>query len=602
MAKDQLSRKLAVLLHADVVGSTSLVQKNETLAHERIQDAFRRFSRTIVTHKGIAHEIRGDALVAEFTRVSDAISAAVDFQLANATHVEELQDEIRPIVRIGIAMGEVIVADNTVTGEGIVLAQRLEQLAGPGSVCIQGAVYETVPKRLPFVFENLGDHSLKGFEEPVSAYAVRHESDTNVVVTKATSLEDPVGADLFDKPSIAVLPFTNMSGDPEQEYFSDGISEDIITELARFNSLFVIARNSSFHYKGKSPKVQDVGRELGVQYVIEGSVRKSGNRVRITAQLVETQTGNHIWAQRYDRELIDIFEVQDEVTRAIVGIIPGRLDVAEARRSARKVPEEMKAYDMYLRGLQIFTHSQDFAANREELQRAKELFREAIKFEPGYARAHTYVALSLFNEYFNRYAGVDVLQEALTSVKTSIALDPTDNFAPAVLGLILIYLGRDDDGVTELTQALQLNSNNAVLLYWAGFALSFVGHSDSAVTHIKEAIRLDPFNKYNYIGLGFAFYLNGQFDDAVTAFRKIVRADWGYANACLAAAYGQLGRKKEARACAAQFALNAPKEFRKKDDSTIDNAVEIYDQAWRDYFPYSDWLDSILDGMRKAGL
>ncbi|MCP4332310.1 MAG: adenylate/guanylate cyclase domain-containing protein [Gammaproteobacteria bacterium] len=268
MENDHFSRKLAVLLHADIVGSTSLVQENETLAHERIQDTFRRFSETIASHGGIAHEIRGDALVAEFTRASDAVSAAVDFQLANATHIEELLDEIRPIVRIGIAMGEVVIADNTVTGEGIVLAQRLEQLAKPGSVCIQGAAYETVPKRLPFVYENLGSHNLKGFEEPINACAVRHESDTTVVVTKALSSGATVDANLSDKPSIAVLPFANMSGDTEQEYFSEGITEDIIIELSRFRDLYIIARNSTFTFKG-----QDVDINRGVKLLLDSTDR-----------------------------------------------------------------------------------------------------------------------------------------------------------------------------------------------------------------------------------------------------------------------------------------------------------------------------------------
>ena len=318
MGKEHLSRKLAVLLHADVVGSTSLVQKNEILAHERIQETFRRFSESIRNHGGVALEIRGDALVAEFARTSDAVSASLAFQIDNTAHNEQLTDDIRPELRIGIAMGEVVVANNTVTGEGIVLAQRLEQLARPGGTCIQAAAYETLPKRLPFEYDNLGEQPVKGFDEPVRVYTVRLKAGAVVPEPEASGQLDTPALELPDKPSIAVLPFTNMSDDPEQEFFSDGITEDIITALSRISAMLVIARNSTFIYKGKAVDVKQVGREQGVRYVLEGGVRKAGNRVRITAQLIDASTGQHRWADRYDRDLEDIFAVQDEITQKIV--------------------------------------------------------------------------------------------------------------------------------------------------------------------------------------------------------------------------------------------------------------------------------------------
>lgn len=302
---DAPSRKLAVILHADVVGSTGLVQLDESLAHQRIQDTFRRFSETIATYGGIAHEIRGDALVAEFSKVSDAVSASTEFQVANTTYNADLTDELRPVVRIGIAMGEVVIADNTITGEGVILAQRLEQLADPGGVCLQGAAYETVPKHLAFVYENMGEHQLKGFHEPVRVYAVIGRSQA-ITPTRRKAL----APDLEGKPSIAVLPLTNISGDPEQEYFADGITEDIITELSKIHGLLVISRNSTFTYKGKATKAQDVCRDLGVRYVLEGSVRKAGGQVRITAQLIDGVSGGHLWAERYDRALADKEEQQ----------------------------------------------------------------------------------------------------------------------------------------------------------------------------------------------------------------------------------------------------------------------------------------------------
>ena len=303
---DMPSRKLAVIMHADVVGSTTLVRQHETLAHQRIKDVFVRLSEAIESYGGTTHELRGDALLAEFARASDAVCAAVVFHSENTTFNASLEDDLQPRLRVGIAMGEVIIADNTITGEGVVLAQRLEQIAEPAGVCIQGAAYETIPKRLPFAYKALGEQRLKGFEEVVRAYMVCLK--TGEVVPSPESGESLKPAlELPDKPSIAVLSFTNMSGDPEQEYLSDGISEDIITELSKISKLFVVARNSTFTYKGRAVDVKQVGREQGVHYVLEGSVRRGGDRLRITAQLIDATTGDHVWAQRYDRLVQDVF-------------------------------------------------------------------------------------------------------------------------------------------------------------------------------------------------------------------------------------------------------------------------------------------------------
>jgi len=310
-------RKLAVLLHADVVGSTSLVQENETLAHERILDTFQRFSEAISNYGGIAHEIRGDALVSEFSRASDAVGASLSFQAANTTHNEQLSDDIRPVLRIGIAMGEVVVADNTVTGEGVVLAQRLEQLAEPGGIRIQGAAYETLPKRLPFKYDNLGEQQVKGFDEPVKLYAVSLKPGAAVPEPELLSQTSTATLDFAETPAIAVLPFTNTGDDPDQEHFSDGITEDILTALSRISGLLVVARNSTMIYKDKAVDIKQVGREQSVGYVLEGSVRKSGDRIRVTAQLIDAITGHHLWAENYDRKLGNIFRVQDEITKNV---------------------------------------------------------------------------------------------------------------------------------------------------------------------------------------------------------------------------------------------------------------------------------------------
>lgn len=316
--KEEPTRKLAVLLHADVVGSTALVRLDETLAHRRLQDTFKRLAEFILRHDGVAHEIRGDALVAEFPMASDAVAASLEFQAANTDHNKKLADDILPEVRVGIAMGEVVVADGTVTGEGVVLAQRIEQLAEPGGVCIQDAVYQTVPKRLAFDYALLGERTLKGFDEPVRVYTVGARPQVAAPQLETPTRPDIVELTVPEEPSIAVLPFTNMSADPEQEHFSDGITEDIITALSRIPSLLVIARNSTMVYKGKPVDVQVVGREQGVRYVLEGSVRRAGRRVRVTAQLTDVLKGRHLWADRYDRDVDDVFEVQDDITQNIV--------------------------------------------------------------------------------------------------------------------------------------------------------------------------------------------------------------------------------------------------------------------------------------------
>ena len=594
-----MERRLAAILAADVVGYSRLIRADE----DGTLTAFKSLLADLIDpkiddHNGRIVKLMGDGMLVEFTSVVDAVCAASETQQALAKHNASLSPEKRIEFRIGINLGDVVIDGDDIHGDGVNIAARLEGLADPGGICVSEAVYEQVRHRIELTFEDMGEQDVKNIDRAVRAW--RWLPDAKTAAADNASHEKPL--QVVTKPSVAVLPFTNMSSDPEQEYFADGITEDIITELSRFNSLSVIARNSSFHYKGQSPKIQDVGRELGVQYVIEGSVRKSGNRVRITAQLVETQAGKHVWAQRYDRELDDIFELQDEVTKVIVGIIPGRLDVAETQRSARKAPEEMIAYDHYLRGLYKYNLGQTQAGGHKELQRATDLFGEAIELEPDFAAAHTYLALTGFNQFIYGNAGKDTLQDALESARTAMMLDPNDNSAPVVLGLILIFLGREVVGIPELEQALALNKNNAELQYWSGYALTFVGRPSTGKTHIEEAIRLDPFNNHYYLGLGFALYLCGQFEETVETLRKVVRDGWIYPHVWLAAAYGHLGLATEARSCADLFLVNVSKHFHERGEPVPNSIIEICEQAWRDYYPRSDWLESLRDGLQKVGL
>ena len=515
------SRKLAVLVHADVVGSTALVRANETLAHQRIQDTFRRFSETIISHGGIAHEIRGDALVAEFSKVSDAVSAALAYQAASAVHNEELPDQVRPVIRVGIAMGEVVVADNTITGEGVVLSQRLEQLAEPGGVCIQGAAYETVPKRLPFDYESLGEQELKGFDEPVRAYAVTLKPGGKLPAPESTRAPAEAHPDLPGKPSIAVLPFTNMSGDPEQEYFSDGITEDIITELARFRSLFVIARHSSFTFRGQSPDLQSIGKKLGVQYIVEGSVRRAGERVRINAQLVEAATGNHIWAERYDRLLDDIFAVQDEVTRTIVAVLPGRLEGDYAERARRKPTASMTAYDNLLRG-----HMHCHRYTRDDNAEAQRMYRKAIELDPNLAQAHAWLAWTYHMGHYFVWETHDSTDLAAESINRALALDDDDSFIRTVYAYTLRRDGRPDEAEMQFEKAVELNPNDAIATAWLAEFLVARGRSAEALQWVEKAIRRDPYHVDWYcIIQGEALYCLRDYEGAVRAIRQARLSD-----------------------------------------------------------------------------
>ena len=520
MGKDQLSRKLAVILHADVVGSTLLVQQNESLAHQRIQDTFTRFSETIRTYGGVAREIRGDALVAEFDRASDAVNAALAFQVMNGEFNATLEDDIQPQLRIGISLGEVIIADNTITGAGVVLAQRLEQLAESGGVVVQGSVSETVPTRMPFEFEGLGEQMLKGFDQPVRAFSVSlkygeklPDPDTNSLSRaevpndlnaslKLTpeSYEALTGErlELPDQHSIAVLPFQNMSGDPEQEFFADGISEDLITALSRLPELIVIARNSTFVYKGRAVDVRQVGRELAVGYVLEGSIRKSGNRLRITSQLVNTQNGDHIWAERFDRDLNDIFEVQDEIAHNIAVELHVNLVRGEYARHDATSTKDVKAWELVIRASPMLE-----SYDRNNVMLAKQMLGKAIELDNGYAAAWSSLGWAYWIEsVFNWSSDPEkTMQMALDMAEKTISVDEGFSDGYSLLGHIYMVLGDVKKAIRMSEKAIELapGSSEAAALY--ANVLIDSGRLKEGIQKIQGAIKLCPFPPAWYLSL-----------------------------------------------------------------------------------------------------
>ena len=552
MERDQLSRKLAVILHADVVGSTTLVQQNEALAHERIQGAFNRFSEIINSYNGLTRELRGDAILAEFNRASDAVSAALAFQISNQDFNSTLNDDIQPRLRIGVSLGEVIIADDTITGAGVVLAQRVEQLADPDGLCITAALHEALPKHMPFELDDLGEQVLKGFDDSVHVYKVSVSSGQSIpppeqkskvspsprkwrVVTSTVvalviiialifwfvpwepglekALVDDTTVPLASKPSIAVLPFDNMSNDPNQEYFSDGISEDIITDLSQLKNLAVIARNSSFTYRDKSAKAQDIGKDLGVKYLLEGSVRKAGNRIRITVQLIDTSNGHHLWAERFDRELTDMFALQDEITERIVSTLSVQLSGAEKQQLANNATKSFEAYDLFLQW-QI----SGARFTKEGMAEASAMYRQAIGLDPAFARAYGALAVVLTRQVLFSYSDspAEMRERALEVVRKAVSINPN---SPQVLwaqGYVYMYRNQFGEAVAALERAVELSPS-----YADGYALlalikNNLGHAEDAIRLIEKGMKLNPYYSWDYLyNLGRAHYALGQYQRAV---------------------------------------------------------------------------------------
>ena len=598
MEKDHLSRKLAVILHADVVGSTALVQKNETLAHQRIQDAFQQFSELIKTYSGIAREIRGDALVAEFDRASDAVTAALAFQVSNGEYNSTLEEDIQPQLRIGISLGEVIIADDTITGAGVVLAQRLEQLADAGGVVVQGAVSETVPARMPFEFESMGEMTLKGFDHPVRSFAARLRPGEELPAPEADATpktSEPEGLQVPDKPSIAVLPLDNMSGDPKQEYFSDGITEDIITELSRFSMLYVVARHSSFAFKGEKVNIKEVAEKLGVQYVVEGSVRRAGNQARITAQLIDAESGKHIWGERYDRELDDIFAVQDEVTRAIVATIAAQLGKTVSENAARKTTKSIKSYEYLLQA-----NRQYYRFNPDDNIAAAQLYQKAIERDPQFSRAYAGLANTYTTDYFLGWLRTkNALQNGLEYAHKALEFDSNDALARIVLAWALIGTGSWEEAELELDRVLTSRPGDADILAEAGNGFKAVGRLEIGVALLEEAIRLNPLFPDTYQRwLGQAYYRAGRYQEAINTLRAVRVDGWGYG--VLAASFARVGELEHARDALNKFIAQRQKELKSSGMSASTTADLLGN--YKDNFRTEVEWQHLLDGLYMAGL
>jgi adenylate cyclase len=587
-----MRRRLAAILAADVVGYSRLMGEDETGTLERLKSLRKELVQPKITeHQGRIVKLMGDGLLAEFASVVEAVQCAVQIQEQMVEHDIGVPDEQRIRLRIGVNLGDVIVENTDIYGDGVNIAARLEALCEPGEIRISGKVHEEVHGRTELLFEDMGEHEVKNIDRPLRVWRWRSDPVGAAVQTAVSAQRLP----LPDKPSIAVLPFSNMSGDTEQEYFSDGITEDIITELSRFRNLFVIARNSSFTYKARSVKVQDVGRNLGVEFVVEGSVRKAGNRIRVTAQLVEASTGNHLWADRYDRKLEDIFAVQDDITESIVSCLPARLEDVGTSKALRKRTASMTAYDHLLLGIEKF---RCFA--RKENAEARRLFEKAIQIDPLYARAYALLAATHVWDAMADFADVP-MGEAFQTIQTALSLDHEDAWSHAILGFLLFLRREDGDAEVAFRRAVGLNANDAdVAAYWSN-VLVYLGRCQDALNFIGKALRLNPHPpRWYHLYHALALFSDQKYEEAISAIRRI-GPNFAPAHAYAASCQGHLGQIENAKLELAAF-TNATEIDREHHDQHPNRtaSLRLVERAARYRVP--DDGEHFLAGLRKAGL
>jgi adenylate cyclase len=541
------NRRLAAILAADVVGYSRLIGADEEGTLERLKSVRAGIiDPTIAAHRGRLVKTTGDGLLVEFFSAVDALRCAIEWQRRVAERNAAIAGD-RIEFRMGLNVGDVVVENDDIFGDGVNVAARLEGLAEPGGICVSARVQEDAAGRLDLTFEDLGDQSLKNIARPVRVYRVGLAT-TESKPTAWLSESTPVLA-LPDKPSIAVLPFQNMSGDPEQEYFADGMVEEIVTALSRIRWLFVIARNSTFCYKGHSPDLKQVGRELGVRYVLEGSVRKGGNRVRITTQLIAAETAGHLWADRFDGSLEDVFDLQDKIAISVAGVIEPALQVAEIRRSNERPTNDLTAYDLYLRALGLV-----FPVTKEGLATGLEIFGRAIKRDPYYGPALSWAAICHMLRILNGWAEVPEESRSKAGDLARQALRMTQN-DPGVLvnaAHVLAQLGEDIGAMIGLVErALAMNPSFARGWYISGFLRIFAGQHDVAIEHVETALRLSPRGGLgNHLSaIGMAYFFKHRFDEAAATLRLSIQDHPGHAAAfrVLAACYAHMGRLDDAQ-------------------------------------------------------
>ncbi len=540
MAEARVERRLAAILAVDVAGYSRLMGVDEEGTLATLKASRREIiDPKIVEHRGRIVKTTGDGALVEFASAVDAVRCAMEIQRAMAERNAHIPEDRRFEFRIGINVGDIMIDDDDIYGDGVNIAARIEMLASPGAICLSDNAYQQIKGKLTLDVSDMGERQLKNIAQPVRVHSVRDGSATAGPATLAPP----------DKPSIAVLPFTNMSGDPEQEYFSDGISEDIITDLSKIAGLMVISRNSCFTYKGRAVDTRTVGRDLGVRSVLEGSIRRSGNRVRITAQLVDAATGGHLWAERYDRDLTDLFAVQDDVTRRIVDALKVTLSAAEKARLATSEACNVEAYDYFMRGRE-FLYGEN--KSRDKFEQAKDIFTKALELDHNYSQAYAGLGWAYIFDYFNRWSDDpnSSLRLARQNVDQAVEKDPNEPFARAMAGLAALLQKDFDRATSEVEIALSLNPNYAFAYNCLGSIHTYSGRPLEAIAVIERAMRLDPAWSQQYLHfLGTAYLLAGKYETAAALLRQRVFLVPGtdFTRAVLASALGHLGQVDEAR-------------------------------------------------------
>jgi TolB-like protein/class 3 adenylate cyclase len=598
MAEEGFKRKLTAILSADAVEYSRLMGEDEEATVSTLT-AYREVLSTLIQqHNGKVLDSPGDNLLAEFVSVVDAVQCAVAVQKEIKARNDELPENRRMQFRIGINLGDVIQEEGRIYGDGVNIAARLEGLAEAGGICISKTAFDHIESKLPYGYDYLGDQTVKNIAKPVGAYRVLMDPRVTFagkpVVEKPAALrrmpilvgvvavlvlavgvgiwqfymrrpsiepasENKMAFPLPDKPSIAVLPFTNMSGDPEQDYFSDGLTEEIITALSKVPKLFVIARNSVFTYKGKPVKVKQVAEELGVKYVLEGSIRKAGDKIRITAQLIDSLSGHHLWAERYDRNLKEIFAVQDELTKNIITAMQVKLTEGEQVRAAAKGTNNLEAYLKYLQAMVIMRQF-----NIESNALARQLAQEAIAIDPEYAMAYRALSATYQMDVWlgTSKSPKQSIAKAMELLQKAIELDATYAEAHGHLGFTFSMIGKHDKAVAKAEQAVALNPNSAYVHMVMGHTLRFAGRNEEAIPEYKKAIRLNPIPPTNYLfGLGLAYCWTGQYEEAIKWCEKAVHKDPDsfLTRLMMTVVYSRSGREKDARTEAAEVLRINPK-------------------------------------------
>src|SRR5215468_9631034 len=611
-----VERKLAAILSADVEGYSRLMGDDEVATVHTITAYRALIASTVAGHGGRVVDAPGDNVLAEFASVVDAVQCAVDVQREVDLRNAELPPSRQMRFRIGINLGDVIVEGERLYGDGVNIAARLESLAAGGGICLSGTAYDQIEGKLPLTCEFAGEHTVKNIARPVRVYRLRLDSSESPAPSprRATGpmaisavvivlvllggagwvgwhwLKPPetAGLPLPDRPSVAVLPFTNLSQDPAQEFFSDGVTEDLITGLSKVSGLFVIARNSVFTYKGRAVQIREVGRDLGVRYVLEGGVQRSGNRVRITAQLVDATTGYHIWAERYDREVRDIFALQDEVSREIVRAMAVKLTEAERIRLGHPPTGVLEAYDLVLRGTEA-----RYRTTREANAEARRLFVQALDLDPSYARAYLGLAWTQLQSWQSLWtADRETLTRARELAEKAMALNDSLVGAYYVLAQVHLWMKEHDAAIAVAERAVGLAPNDADGYETLAEILGWSGRPEESLSRIREAIRLNPHCPFFYQWtLGHAYYLLGRRQEALDTFAKVLKANPNFsgAQAFSAVLLDELGRTRESREAWARAGALTP-------------GVSM--GSLRDRLPYkrpAD-LDRFLSAVHRAGM